>query len=307
MKFSICLVAEPNVVFLNETRLALYTLRKNGGLLSDAPVTLIVNGTELKKKDEAFLLANFGPLDIKVFPRQTPVWASKFNAFYANDPDDYDVFLFLDCDLLFLGPLDDIVEPLQQRGKQFLGLRIGPAGFNGMLQGPDGLVNEFCQANRRGVQFEGKTEWPFYNSGVLVATSDAIRLIRSKSVSIAHQLAREFHEVSGYESRVPLEGAKTERRISEEWQIEQIALALAVIDSGVEVEYLDGTYNAHTRQPDGELPQVFHCFKQRFFFDRARLFDDDLLDELSEHEDELMRLMVKAARDFKREFHFSPK
>jgi hypothetical protein len=70
--------------------------------------------------------------------------------------------------------------------------------------------------------------------------------------------------------------------VRQNWTIEQGALALACIDAGVKVQYLDGTYNSWGGEPDFH---VLHCFKSLYQFDRRTMFAAEAHEWIGEYLD----------------------
>lgn len=278
MTIRIAYVGEATPRFVNELKLALYSLRKNGGSFAQLPVTVVINQTELPAEDHSFLLQHFQPLEIKVFPKlAAPPQACKFNAFYAADPNEYETLLFLDCDTVILGALDDLDRPIREDGKDFLAARMGHIGRTSMggADKMDALVARFGGDNPQRMEHQGKAEWTFFNSGVFLATSDAVRSIRSRAVACNNELAEHAHEMKGFEAA---RGYGSEEQLTRRiWCNEQIALSLAVIESGLRTAYLPLRFNSGLVGKDRRLPTIFHCFRGLWHFDRSRMFEDDVV------------------------------
>ena len=53
-----------------------------------------------------------------------------------------------------------------------------------------GLVKEFCGKDcTNHILFEGEKEWPMFNTGVFIATSDAVKKIRKNSVQFTYEIS----------------------------------------------------------------------------------------------------------------------
>ena len=113
-----------------------------------------------------------------------------------------------------------------------------------------------------------------FNSGVFLATSEAVRRIRRSSVEFTYRIFNAWQRSNALE-RLPEELKKEieiEQVVRESWPIEQGALALACIDAGVKVRYLDGTYNTWGGEADFH---ILHCFKSLYRFDRRSMYSAD--------------------------------
>jgi hypothetical protein len=276
MRIHLALVAENTPAFLNQVKLCLYSLRRNGGKYKDVPVTLIVNNEELSRSQEDFLTTHFAPIQCKVMPRLGAIpHTSKLNAFFAIDPKEYDILLFLDCDTVIMKPLDAIFDPLLEGKADFICRRWGETDRNRFVDF-DGLVKEFCGSEcRNKIIFKEKEEWPMFNSGVFMASSDAIVKIRKNAVDFTYKIYDEWMKNGGIEhlpiikhlySRSIL---RSRRKVLESWTIEQGALALSCIKAGVRIQYLNEKYNSWWNLAD---LVILHCFKSAYKFSRENMF-----------------------------------
>jgi hypothetical protein len=121
MRIHLALVAENTPAFLNQVKLCIYSLRKNGGKYKNTPITLITNNEELSEAEQDFFTTHFAPIQCKVMPRLAAIpHTSKLNVFFAIDPKEYDILLFLDCDTVIMGPLNDMFDPILTNKTDFV-------------------------------------------------------------------------------------------------------------------------------------------------------------------------------------------
>ena len=239
------------------------------------PVTLVTNGEPLSERETRFLAAHFAPIDFRTAPKLGAIpHTSKLNAFYSIDPSEYDVLLFMDCDTVVHRPLDRIADPIVHGGAQFICRRGGTTDRN-MFLDFNALVNRFCVNGRKDkILHDGKEEWPIFNSGVFLATAEAVGRVRKSAVEFCYRLFNEWQKANALE-RLPEEirtQLKIHQIVRQNWTIEQGALALACIDAGLNVQYLDGMYNSWGGEADFH---VLHCFKSLYRFDRGSMFSAD--------------------------------
>jgi hypothetical protein len=282
MRLRLGLVSETRPGFLNQVKLCLFSLRKNGGSLRDIPVTLITNSEELNTEEQRFFKENFSPIEFRAAPRLGAIpHTSKLNVFYSIDPDSYDVLLYLDCDTVVRRPLDGMVSDIANNKAQFLCRRGGETDRNRFVDF-ESMVDRYC-GSRRGnrILFEGEQEWPMFNTGVFLATSDAVRNVRRNAVEFTYRIFNEWQRINAL-SRLPgevlatLESQypgkyQTSQHVLEDWPIEQGALALSCIGAGVKVGYLEEKYNSWGGDSDFH---VLHCFKSLYKFKRPEMFDE---------------------------------
>ena len=298
------LVSETTPAFLNQVKLCLFSLRRNGGTFRRVPVTLITNSESLSDREAGFLREHFSPIDFVTSPRLGAIpHTSKLNVFYSIDPSTYDVLMFMDCDTVVRQPLDRIADPIVNGEAQFVCRRGGETDRNRFVDF-DGLVTRFCgRGPKHRVLHEGLEEWPMFNSGVFLATSEAVRRIRRSSVEFTYQLFNEWQRNDALR-RLPGEIRKqirVEQQVLESWPIEQGALALACIEAGVRTRYLDEAYNSWGGDADF---RVLHCFKSLYTFDRRSMFSDDAEKWIAEYlESDIPGKVFLASilRDYKRD------
>lgn len=258
MNVRLFLVSENTKAYFNQVSLHLFSLRKNGGALKDIPVTLVTNKVSLDNSHKAFLSQNFGPIDFKTMPRLSSFcFASKFNALYATDPSEYDVMLFMDCDTIILKPIDGILDYIKEGAG--LACRRGSESDRSCFVDWNKILNKYCPGivPQKGV-FEGKEEQLMFSAGVYAATSESVLKTRSEALDISYDL---------YDSW--LSGSR--EYVTKNWSIEQAALALSCIKTGVNVKYLPYEYNTWGNI---ENPKILHYFKNVYKINRERMFED---------------------------------
>jgi len=287
MRVRLGLVSETTEAFLNQVNLCLYSLRKNAGALRDVPVTLITNNEPIPDKEKNFLENHFSPIEFKTFPRlgATP-HTSKLNVFYGIEPSTYDVLIYMDCDTVVSKSLDRIIDPIKNERAQFVCRRGGETDRNQFLDF-DALVRAVCrEKSENKVLFEGSEEWPMFNTGVFLATSEAVRKIRANSIQFTYWLFTHWQRRHTIE-KLPLinilyrlKVLKSRKKTSDTWSMEQGAIALACIKSGVKVRYLDEVFN--TWGPTENF-RILHCVKSAYTFDRKNMYSKNSSDWLKEY------------------------
>ena len=274
MRIRVGIVSETNSKFLNQVKLCLYSLRKYGGPLAGTPVTLITNSDPLRPSEESYFTTHFSPIEFKTAPRLGAIpHTSKLNVFYLIDPSSYDALLYLDCDTVIRKPLDEIVEPIEKNEADFVCRRGGETDRNRFVNF-DKLVSRFCEGGGAKISFDGKPEWPMFNSGVFAASSEAVRRIRRDAIEFTYSIFNDFGRVDAVESlpiiSLLIRGGllPSRQKVRQSWPIEQGALALASIKAGLRIHYLREEYNSW-----GNLDfHVLHCFKSAYRFDRESMF-----------------------------------
>ncbi len=304
LRLRLGLVSETTDAFLNQVKLCLFSLRKNGGVLSSVPITLITNSEPLSERETRFLVEHFSPIEFKTSPRLGAIpHTSKLNVFYSIDPSTYDVLLFMDCYTVVRQPLDHIADSIVQGSAEFVCRRGGKTDRN-LFVDFNLLVNRFCRQGHK-ILYEGRKEWPMFNSGVFLATSDAVCKIRGYSVDFTYRIFNKWQRANVLE-RLP-EHIKKQTKINQivrrNWTIEQGALALACINAGVKVQYLDGTYNSWGGEADFH---ILHCFKSLYQFDRRSMFSADAEQWIAEYSASDIPgkvFLASMVREYKQAFH----
>lgn len=322
MDVHVAMVGEPTPEYINMIKLLLYSLRKNGGALSQAPVTIAINAAPMPEADQR-ALRRLGPVTIRTMPRQHgDPFADKFNALYAVE-DEYDVLIYLDCDVVILGDLAGMVRGVDADQAFFQARTIGEAGTRSA--GPyESLVREQVAsvdeplATYSDPRFP--TDYPLFNGGVMVLTQKAATIIREEAPEISYALyarrSREsVHSLSQMLAEVwhriqdrffPDVGAKS---TYEYWMTEQIGVALSVLKHDVDYDILDPRFNwVHDQHPEeGPPPAVYHYMEGRHDIDRTRLFTGAWIDEYLNSESPMPRALATLARTYAAEAPLSSK
>jgi len=310
MRIHLALVAENTPAFLNQVKLCLLSLRKNGGKYRDIPVTLIINNEELDGSEQDFFTKNFAPIDFRVMPRLGAIpHTSKLNVFFAIDPKEYDILFFLDCDTVVIRPLDEIFDPILEKGADFVCRRGGETDRNRFIDF-DHLVRKFCGSEcRNKIMYEEKEEWPMFNSGVFLASSDAVVQIRKNALDFTYKIYDTWMKYNMLE-RLPVIRylytygiLPSHADMLEAWPIEQGALALSCIKAGVKVHYLDEKYNSWGNLAD---LAILHCFKSAYKFDRNDMFtekEEKVFYEYAQSEIPGKRYLAQIVAEYKKEFN----
>ncbi len=313
MRLRLGIVSETNDWFLNQVKLCLFSLRKNGGALAGIPVTLITNSEPLSASQARFFEEHFSPIEFKTGPRLGAIrHTSKLNVFYSVDPSSYDVLLYMDCDTVVRRPLDLLADPIRSGQAQFVCRRGGRTDRNRF---PDfgALVRRFCRPRPSSkISYSGSEEWPMFNSGVFLATSEAARKIRRDSIEFTYRLYDEWQRIDVIE-KLPSDIKKiieaeypskyrTQQYVLDDWPIEQGALALGCIKARIEVRYLDGIYNSWGGDEDFH---ILHCFKSLYKFKRGAMFSEDSETWIKEYLDSEIpgkRFLGAIVREYKQAF-----
>jgi hypothetical protein len=292
MQVRISIVGEPEPAFINMMTLLVYSLRTRAGGLSEAPVTVSVNGRDMPAPDRR-RLEQMGDVNVRVMPRHYGwLFANKFNALFPADTD-YDVLLYLDADTLALDDLQPMVDGLDPAAPQFRGRMMGEAGSK--QAGPlDDLVEEFAvPPGKRAADVKDDRfprNLPLFNCGVMVMTKPAVEVVRYHAPRIAHELVS--RRAASAVTSLPGLFRETAHRLFARffqdreqttyayWVAEQLAVAFSLLGNRVTYELLDPIYNwEHAASPpDRDVPALFHYLKGRHDMDRAALFDGDWID-----------------------------
>ena len=311
MRVRLGIVSETSDWFLNELKLCLYSLRKNGGLLKEVPVTLITNSEPLPKDERELFEKHFSPIEFITGPRLGgTIHTPKMNIFYLIDPESYDVLMHMDCDTVVRKPLDHLLDPIIKGGAQFVCRRACVADRK-QFPDFDNLVSNLCgDSPKKKIIFEEKDEWPMFNSGVFLATPEAVRSIRKDSIEFTYRLFNEWQRVDAIES-LPLVNLfykwkilKTRKKAVGYWLLEQGAIALACIKAGLRVHYLDEIYNSIGLDKNFG---ILHCFKLLYRFDRSRMFLNESEKWINEYLDSEVPgkiFLAKIVREYRQTYHF---
>ena len=278
-------MGEVSPEYLNMIIMLLYSFRKNAGIYKNAPFTVVTNGVEPPKKYLSMIQENFAPIQVIAMPRLggTP-HNNKFNAFYAVDESTYDVLVLIDCDTVILRALDDIAKGCDSNQPYFKAADVGKAGAES-IKGYEFLVQYYGNVTKDELKLYKNpkflTEYPLFNSGVMVLTKQVVMAIRNDAIQIAYDL---------YQRR-QLEGIINKDFVSFEnwisatkyplWITEQMGLALALIKHKIPYEILDRQFNwtGQNFKSKNSLPRIFHYMKGLYPIDRANLFEGDWIEE----------------------------
>jgi hypothetical protein len=243
-----------------------------------------------------------------------PPHANKFNAFYAIDRS-FDVLVFLDCDMVVMRALDQLVEDCDPDGAIFRALPIGNTGAD-QVHGYRGLIRQYARPDCSIDELRDErfvSEYPLFNTGTMVLTQEAVRSIREDAVQINYQLHERYLREdspqtigSGFVQRVwkavhrRLLPPVQKRAGYSHWMTEQLALALAVLKNEVCAAPLSPQYNWVPEQaPDEtELPCIYHYMSGLHDIDRAALFDGDWIGRYEQSRSPNKRELAKLARSY---------
>lgn len=314
MKIHVSVTGEPNRAYANMIALLVYSLRRNGGALSDARVTVATNEAAFTE-DQRQEIEQLDSVTTRVMPRQYggEGFVNKFNALYAPE-DDYDVLLFLDCDTVVLNPLDDLVSGMAPEKPQFRARPIGipgarKAGSMEMLIREHALPENVSLTEVADDRFPGG--YPLFNAGVMAMTKPAVEPIRRDALRLACELhAERARTTKGSVLEMMKEaGRRAKKRLVPNssqsayafWITDQLGIALSLIKNRIEYEVLSPHFNwVHPDQPDdGELPALFHYMSGRHpEVDREQLFDGEWIDEYLSGDSPPRRELAQLARDY---------
>jgi hypothetical protein len=218
----------------------------------------------------------------------------KFNAFYALDDAQWDTMIYLDCDIVVLNDLAELL--LGVGDAEFAAM---PAGkqvmhrYNALLLSLTGMSEDELAANKNDAF---STQYPLFNSGVFVAGQQAVNRFRRDVIKIFYDLqqvrCRSWTQYLRFEYNDRLMNPKYAsfsiqkycRHVLKPlgcyfplWCAEQIGLAAAILKNHVQYRLLESrcNWNAPRCPPDGRLPVLFHYMKGLYPIDRDRLFDGD--------------------------------
>ncbi|MGF1493512.1 MAG: hypothetical protein ACFBSC_13870 [Microcoleaceae cyanobacterium] len=299
MRVHFVAVGENSLRYVNMIKALVYSFRRNAGIYRDAPFTIVFNGAGIPESESLALQHQFDPLHIKVMPRLggTP-YTNKFNAFYAVDESSYDALVFMDCDMVVLDAMDQLVECVRPGELYFSALPTGSASRQGLVC-YGRLLEQYCHLSATEVESyrssDFATDYPMFNSGFIVLTQPALMAIREDAVKISYDLyyrktpsnSKEYLAFGYYRlltsSKNPLIKAITPYLLSDSevsyplWCCEQIGLTLAVIKHRIPMEILAPKFNwcSTDSMPSGSDPAVLHYMKGLFEIDRDNLFQGD--------------------------------
>ena len=313
MRLCFAAVGEVSPEYLNMIIMLLYSFRKNAGIYKNAPFTVVTNGVEPPKKYLSMIQENFAPIQVIAMPRLggTP-HNNKFNAFYAVDESTYDVLVLIDCDTVILGALDDIAENCNFKPRYFKAVDVGKIGAES-IKNYEFLVQYYCNITKDKLQLyktpKFQTEYPLFNSGVIVLSKEVVRTIRDDAIQIAYDLYQK-RQLGGignkdftsfetwiFNSRYPL------------WITDQMGLALALIKHKIPYEILERKFNWTNQDflSDGSAPSIFHYMKGLYTIDRANLFNGDWIEEYLNSDSATKQALATLVVDIRQDLDLSKK
>jgi hypothetical protein len=301
-------VGETSPQYLNMIKVLLYSFRKNAGIYRNSPFTIVTNGSSFSDKDYVFIKDHFSPINIVTMPPLggTP-HNNKFNAFYAISELSYDILVLLDCDIVVLDSLDNIVRNIDITKPYFKAILASMKTLEESIIGYERLVDYYAGSTTQNVGLYNKTteisEYPLFNSGVLVMTNKAVLAIRNDVIRISYDLyqkrnlysfslknylnviASQFIQHSGAIGQIIkktqfIKGSVTYYPL---WLTEQMALAIALMKHKISYEILDTTYNYIGDASDIKevYPKIFHYLKGLYKIDRKNLLTGSWIEEYS--------------------------
>ncbi len=320
-RLHVVMVAEPSRRYSNMAALLLYSLRRNGGVLKDAPVTLVVNGTSLEPDVVDFLTGRFAPLRIRVMPRMPgPIFGSKFNALYCLDDDEWDAMVYLDCDMIVCNDMAEVVDGMGGAG--FAAIPAGKQAFHryrDVLLACTGMSPEELGQVRNDRFW---TEYPLFHGGMYVVSRTAVNRIRRDAVRICYELydrrytsPKEFFRFT-YNDRLlnPRHARSIARRLPigilrpigtyyPLWCTEQIALAAAILKNHVPHRTLDTrcAWNNPDYPDAHNPPPLFHYMRGLYPIDRDHLFAAAWVDQYRNDSAKMKRSLGELAFAFRRD------
>lgn len=314
MRVHVAVTGEPNQEYANMIALLLYSLRQNGGMLSDAPVTVAINAAEMPvaRRRE---IERLGDVTCRIMPRQHggADMTNKFNALYAP-LDEYDVLLFLDADTVVFKPLDDLVSGMNPEKAQFRARAIGALGAQS-AGAVEPLLRKYVLSD--GQSLKDITDarfhpgYPLFNSGVMVMTQPAVRHVRQEGAKLAYALYSRRARTSQASAIEMLReaGRRVRSRLFENasqstydfWMTEQLGIAFSVIAGGIDYDVLSPYFNwVHThRPPESELPAIFHYMSGRHpQINRECLFDGAWVESYLSTESPPRQALARLAQEY---------
>lgn len=322
----VCFVAvgEKSPAFLNMIKLLLYSIRKNAGVLRNAPVYIVINATQIPNRERAYITKKYAPVYIRTMPRLggTP-HTNKFNAFYAVEESDYDVMIFLDCDTVVLQPLDEIVNNIDSDTPFISAIS---AGKSALFAGYASLLKQYCNlSDRELASYENEafvTKYPLFNSGVIVITQPAVLALRNDAICISYDLyygniPKKIADYTQWGFYLLLRKIRSLRNlpkpirrlaeiylpsIASDFPItltEQVGLSIAVIKNRIYYEILELKFNYNLPQyNDQKMPSIFHYMNGLYKIDRSNLFTGDWIEQYLSSESPMKRCLASLVKEY---------
>ncbi|MFB6230723.1 MAG: hypothetical protein ABEL04_06150 [Salinibacter sp.] len=313
MDVHISIVGESDRAFAGMMKLLLYSLRANGGALSDTSVTVATNAEALPADDREEI-AQFGPVTFRVMPRQHGgAFTNKFNALYAPQ-ESYEVLVYLDCDTVVFDALDEMVAGMDPDEAQFRGRKIGYPGAQSAGT-VEPLIREFALPDGQTLDDVADERfplgYPLFNGGVMVMTRPAVLQVRRDASRIAHELfARRAATAKSTLVEMLKEAARRVRNryfsdasqsTYDYWVTEQLGVAFSILKNQIEYGLLDSRFNWVKPQTpdDGDLPALFHYMSGRHeAVDREHLFTGDWIEQYLSGASPTRHALASLAREY---------
>ncbi|MFK7960394.1 MAG: hypothetical protein AB8G96_07690 [Phycisphaerales bacterium] len=299
MRVRFVTVAEANQRFGEMALLWAWSIRRRGGMLADADVTVVFN----EREDEALSerLRRESNVDVRVMPRISTSHPerNKFNAFRIDGLEDDDWVILSDVDMCVCDHLDGLHARLAEDD---FDLGVTPAGIDPrpplpLLRGLDKLLRQETGLTRAQLaEWEHPwfadhapySRWPYISGGLFVVRG---RHVREFGDEILQQTKMMYEQMrtrqpnpwrvlrNFYNYRVHRLGRWSEPLIIGWWFMarlaDQVAISTAMIRMKLRPTYLDHTYNwRYMDSGQGEeLPVRF----LHYFGSMARASHQDLL------------------------------
>ena len=312
MNLSFVIVIETTEEFLNMTELLLFSFRKNAGIYKNCEITLVTMGNSLEKKKIYELSDKFGPLIVKTMPRLGGIpYNNKFNFLYAVDPENTDIIVYLDYDLVILEPLDEITDAFVMDDAHIKALPINPSGCKA-AGNYEKLILEYCY-NTKNTLSSFKNDqfislYPLFNTGLILMNSKAVISMREDILNFSYRLYSSklkstipggyylnliFNTVRDY-----LKGVSTSYKL---WNTEQMAFALAMINNNVGYSTFDKKYICSIGRKNRPVV-ILHFTNLKKIIDLKYLFNGDWQKEFLKSQNPLKSSLAKLVDSYNKEY-----
>lgn len=306
------MAAEARPAYINMAALCCWSIRSQGGALSNAAVSVVFNDRE-DPAAARWLESRLG-VDVSVKPRRSPAlhFLNKLNALDASDAAASDWTVYLDCDTAIANPLDDLAAWMSTSTDAFGAAPVNAKAawkYDRIILRHTDLTPDELEAHAH-PWFN--TRYPYFNGGVFCIRSAHLPEFRRRYESLTRALFEEMK--SGWN---PLRWAriKWNRRVCKSahadtlvigpfftrYYAEQVALAVTVLGMRLPYRVLPGAYN--WKLPDTghgeESPiRILHYLQSRHPIDRARLFTGEWVDDYATDKWEGRRELARLVRAF---------
>ena len=320
MRVHFAAVGESKPSYISMMKGLLYSFRKNAGIYRDCPFTIVTNGSSIPAAEILNMKAQFGPVDFRAMPRLGgPPHTNKYNAFYAIDESAYDVLVLIDCDTLVLEPLDEITEGIDIGKPVFKAVDVGREGpsvvlnYGNLIKYYAGLTD----GELKSLYNENLTTgYPYFNSGVIVASKEAVLKIRNDTIQIGYSLFKHEYFDSfvdyllrpyyllltrgkfkflpeGFQRFAKSLMPRNSAFCRNTGQGEQVALAISLIKHKVECKILHRKYNSRDIAPDESMPAILHYCMDKFDVDWKNLLRGKWIEEFRNSNSPERRVLVE--------------